>query len=231
VTDAIEGLSLDLRSVTQNAVTVSTKPDPTSVLENVRTFVSTYNVVSDFLRKATGPKVKDDPVAGSLQNDSSARSILSRLRSAVMAEYTEKPSAVTRLSALGITFDRNGALTLSDESRFTSAFEEMPEDVIKLLSNGAPAPYISSGLKSGIAGDIAVISHQMASSARGTLPTMMKGYEDMLARVGKKQTLLDRYVERITANYESQFTALNSALAAFKSTSAQLEKSLNPNKD
>jgi flagellar hook-associated protein 2 len=175
--------------------------------------------------------VKDDPVAGSLQNDSSARSIISRLRSTVMAEYTEKPSAVTRLSALGISFDRNGSLTLADESRFTSAFEEMPEDVIKLLSNDAPAPYISSGLKSGIAGDIAVISYQMASSARGTLPTIAKGYEDILARVTKKQADLDRYVERITANYENQFTALNSALAAFKSTSAQLEKSLNPSKD
>jgi flagellar hook-associated protein 2 len=231
VTDAIEGLSLDLRSITQNAVTVSTKPDPMAVLENVRTFIETYNVVSDFLRKATGPKVKDDPVAGSLQNDSSARSIISRLRSTVMAEYTEKPSAVTRLSALGISFDRNGSLTLADESRFTSAFEEMPEDVIKLLSNDAPAPYISSGLKSGIAGDIAVISYQMASSARGTLPTIAKGYEDILARVTKKQADLDRYVERITANYENQFTALNSALAAFKSTSAQLEKSLNPSKD
>ena len=231
VTDAIEGLSLDLRSITQNAVTVSTKPDPTAVLENVRTFIETYNVVSDFLRKATGPKVKDDPVAGSLQNDSSARSIISRLRSTVMAEYTEKPSAVTRLSALGISFDRNGSLTLADESRFTKAFEEMPEDVIKLLSNDAPAPYISSGLKSGIAGDIAVISYQMASSARGTLPTIAKGYEDILARVTKKQVDLDRYVERITANYENQFTALNSALAAFKSTSAQLEKSLNPSKD
>ncbi len=231
VTDAIEGLSLDLRSITQNAVTVSTKPDPTAVLENVRTFIETYNVVSDFLRKATGPKVKDDPVAGSLQNDSSARSIISRLRSTVMAEYTEKPSAVTRLSALGISFDRNGSLTLADESRFTKAFEEMPEDVIKLLSNDAPSPYISSGLKSGIAGDIAVISYQMASSARGTLPTIAKGYEDILARVTKKQADLDRYVERITANYENQFTALNSALAAFKSTSAQLEKSLNPSKD
>ena len=231
VTDAIEGLSLDLRSVTQNAVTVSTKPDPTAVLENVRTFIETYNAVSDFLRKATGPKVKDDPVAGSLQNDSSARSIISRLRSTVMAEYTEKPSAVTRLSALGISFDRNGSLTLADESRFTKAFEEMPEDVIKLLSNDAPSPYISSGLKSGIAGDIAVISYQMASSARGTLPTIAKGYEDILARVTKKQADLDRYVERITANYENQFTALNSALAAFKSTSAQLEKSLNPSKD
>jgi flagellar capping protein FliD len=49
--------------------------------------------------------------------------------------------------------------------------------------------------------------------------------------VTKKQADLDRYVERITANYENQFTALNSALAAFKSTSAQLEKSLNPSKD
>jgi flagellar capping protein FliD len=49
--------------------------------------------------------------------------------------------------------------------------------------------------------------------------------------VDRKQTALDRYVERITGNYERQFAALNSALAAFKSTSSQLEKSLNLKND
>jgi flagellar capping protein FliD len=49
----------------------------------------------------------------------------------------------------------------------------------------------------------------------------------MLVRIDKKQSALDRYVERIKENYERQFAALNSALAAFKSTSSQLEQSLN----
>ncbi len=56
---------------------------------------------------------------------------------------------------------------------------------------------------------------------------MTKGYADMLERVEKKQSILDRYITQITENYEKQFTALNTALSAFKSTSAQLEKSLN----
>ena len=229
VTDAIEGLSLEFRSTSQGPVIVSTKPDPTAVIENVRAFIATYNVLSDFLRKATGPKVVGDSVAGSLQSDSSARTIASRLRAAVLADYTAQPSAVARLSDLGITFDRQGKLTFDDESRFTSAFETMPEDVIKALSNGAKTPYITSGLRSGIVGDIAVMSYQMASSSKGALPTMTKSYEDILVRVNKRQTVLDSYVERLTQSYEKQFTALNNALANFKSTSSQLEKSLNLN--
>ena len=227
VTDAIEGLSINLRSVSTNPVTISTTPDPSTVVENMQTFVATYNTVSDFIRKATGPKINGDPIAGSLQNDSSARSLASRLRAAVMAEYTEKPSTVTRLSTLGITFNRDGALTFDDTSKFVTAFQEKPEDIVNLLSNNAPSPYVTSGLKSGIAGDIAVLSYQAASTSRGALPAMTKGYEDMLVRVGKKQSILDRYVTQITENYEKQFTALNTALSAFKSTSAQLEKSLN----
>jgi flagellar capping protein FliD len=35
---------------------------------------------------------------------------------------------------------------------------------------------------------------------------------------------LDLYVERITAQYEKQFTAMNSALASFKNTQSQLTR-------
>jgi flagellar hook-associated protein 2 len=227
VDDVIGGVTLDLRSATTNPVTISTRPDSASVVANIQNFVATYNTISDFIRKATGPKINGDAIAGSLQNDPSAKSLASRLRAALMAEYTEKPTSVNRLSALGITFNRDGVLTFDDTSKFITVFESTPDDVINLLSNNAPSPYLSSGGKSGVAGDIAVLTHQMTLSSRGPLTLMTKGHEDMLVRIDKQQSALDRYVERIKENYERQFAALNSALAAFKSTSSQLEQSLN----
>lgn len=232
VTDAVTGLSLDFKALSVSPVIITAKPDPSSIAQNIQNFVDTYNTISDFLKKATGPKVEGDDVAGSLQNDSSARSILARLRSAITAPFSElgtKPVSVTHWSSLGVEFDRNGVLQFQKQSKFTDAYEQNPQDVVTALSNGAPSPYFSAKLPSGLAGDVARVSYDLINSSNSAIPAMSKSYQDRADRVSKKQAALDAYIERLTANYEKQFTAMNAALASFKSTSAQLEKSLNLN--
>jgi flagellar capping protein FliD len=60
---------------------------------------------------------------------------------------------------------------------------------------------------------------------------MTRAFDEKLARVERKQSDLDAYVERMTAQYEKQFSALNAVLAAFKDTQNQLNRSLNLNND
>lgn len=232
VTDAINGLSLELNAVSGTPAVISAKPDPSSIVQNIKNFVDTYNTIADFLRKATGPKVAGDEVAGSLQNDSSARSVLSRLRSTITARFSEldtKPVSITQWSSLGVEFDRNGVLRFEKESRFIEAFEKNPSDVVTVLSNDAPSPYVAAKLPSGLAGDVARVSYDLISSSDSMIPAMSKGYQDKIDRVAKKQAALDAYVERLTANYERQFAAMSSALASFKSTQSQLTNAMNLN--
>jgi flagellar hook-associated protein 2 len=230
VTDAINGLSLELNAVSGTPAVISAKPDPSSIVQNIKNFVDTYNTIADFLRKATGPKVAGDEVAGSLQNDSSARSVLSRLRSTITARFSEldtKPVSITHWSSLGVEFDRNGVLQFEKESRFIEAFEKNPAEVVTVLSNDAPSPYVAAKLPSGLAGDVARVSYDLISSSDSTIAAMSKGYQDKIDRVAKKQAALDAYVERITANYERQFAAMSSVLASFKSTQSQLTNAMN----
>jgi flagellar hook-associated protein 2 len=232
ITDVIPGLSLELSAISETPVTITAKPDSSTIVSNIRNFVEIFNTITDFVKKATGPKVTGDDVSGSLQNDSAARGIHARLRSAMTSQFSElatKSTSITHWSSLGVSFDRNGVLKFEDESKFIAAYESRPNDVVTALSNNAPSPYIASKLKSGLAGDIAVISYGMIGASDGTVPVMSRSYEGKLARLDKKQAALDAYVERVTAQYETQFSALNSALASFKSTSSQLEKSLNFN--
>jgi flagellar hook-associated protein 2 len=228
----INGLSLELNSVSATPVVIGAKPDPSTIVQNIKNFVDTYNTITEFLRKATGPKVAGDDVAGSLQNDSSARGVISRLRSAITKPFSElstKPVSITHWSSLGVEFDRNGVLQFPNESKFTDAYEKNPTDVVTALSNDAPSPYLAAQLPSGLAGDVARASYDMINASDSAIPSISKSHQDKIDRLSKKQATLDADVERLTASYERQFAAMNSILASFKSTQSQLTNAMNLN--
>jgi flagellar hook-associated protein 2 len=231
ITDVASGLSLELTAVSATPAVISAKPDPSTIVTNIRSFVDTYNTIADFLKKATGPKIAGDEVAGSLQYDASARGVLARLRSSIIAPFSDstKSVSITHWSSLGVEFQRDGTLQFKSESRFTDAYAKNPSDVITALSNGAPSPYFASRSPSGLAGDVARASYDLISSSDSAIPAMSKSYQDKVDRLSVKQAALDAYIERLTANYEKQFTAMNSVLASFKNTQSQLTNTMNLN--
>jgi flagellar hook-associated protein 2 len=230
VTDVVTGLAIDLRATSAAESTISVVSDPDSVIKEIQNFIDTYNTVTEFLKKATGPKVVGDEIAGSLQNDSTARSVLAQLRVKVTAKFSElsiKPISITHLSTLGIAFDRNGVLKFEKPERFKEAYSQKPAEVITALSNDGVTLDPTTIRPSGLFGDIARLSNSMIRNSVSTVPRMSAGYEEKLTRIDKKQQALDSYILRITEQYDKQFSALNAALSSFKSTQSQLEKSLN----
>jgi flagellar hook-associated protein 2 len=225
ISDVVAGVSFQLNSASTSKTQVSVKSDTSALVDNVKRFVEAYNLVSEIVTTATGPAKEGDEIAGTLRTDSAARSIKAKLREKMTAESSSPSGTITHWTALGVEFDRNGVLQF-DEAKFATKFSENAEDAVKALSNNASSPYIFSSQKSGLAGDIAVVAYGM-TKATGLIETMNSGYEAKVQRVAQKQDDLDRYVERITAQYEKQFTALNSILASFKNTQSQLERSLN----
>ena len=223
ISDAVAGLSFQLNDASPGkTVRLSVNPDTSAVSDKVKNLVDTYNVIREFLVKATGPKVSGDEISGSLQNNSAARSILVKLRSTITAKFTEKPSEITHWSALGVSFSRDGVLQF-DSAKFQTGFEGNRQAAITALTNDASRPYVAANQPSGLAGDIAVVAHQLTKTT-GAVTAISASGNETLKRIEKKQTELDLYVERITAQYEKQFTAMNSALASFKNTQSQLTR-------
>jgi flagellar hook-associated protein 2 len=223
ISDAVAGLSFQLNDASPGkTVRLSVNPDTSAVSDKVKNLVDTYNVIREFLVKATGPKVSGDEISGSLQNNSAARSILVKLRSTITAKFTEKPSEITHWSALGVSFSRDGVLQF-DSAKFQTEFEGNRQAAITALTNDASRPYVAANQPSGLAGDIAVVAHQLTKTT-GAVTAISASGNETLKRIEKKQTELDLYVERITAQYEKQFTAMNSALASFKNTQSQLTR-------
>ena len=229
ISDALDGVTLRLNSVSATPVQLGVTFDGTEIAAAVTRFADAFNLLNEFINAATGPASEDNELAGTLQNNSSVRTIKTMLRNKLTARSSSASGDITHWSVLGVALDRNGVLQV-DEAAIKSKFESNPEDVIKALSNNASSPYLFSGSPSGLAGDIAVSVYGMVRTT-GTVADLQKSYEDGKARAEKMQTKLDEDIERLQARYERQFSALNAVLASFKETSKRLDSTFNQKQD
>ena len=229
ITDVIDGITLNLRQVSATPTNLSVAYDASALTTAVGNFVESYNLLTEFIVRATGPSIKGDDIAGSLRGDSAVKSIRNSIRNKLTTESSGAAGQISHWSSLGVSLDRNGVLEF-DSGKFVAAFQKAPEDAIKALSNNADSPYYFSGSPSGLAGDLAVAAHQYLSST-GVVSRVTQSYESKLEIVETKQLKLDEYIETVSAQYERQFAALNSVLAEFKATSERLKSSLNFNND
>jgi flagellar hook-associated protein 2 len=227
VTDALDGITLTLNRVNATTTNLGVSYDTAGITASVERFVEAYNLVNDFIIRATGLPSADDELAGTLQGSTVTRSLRNQLRNLMGSATTASDTTTTRWAELGVEFDRSGTLTF-DTSRFTTVFESNPSDAIKAMSNNLTRPNLFSGASSGLAGDLAIATYGMVRST-GALADIDSSYQTTLAAVTEKQTKLDRDIERLTARYERQFSAMDAILSRFKATSKSLESSLDFN--
>ncbi len=228
ITDAVDGLSIQLSKVTASPAQVDVSYDSTQVVDSVTNFVQTFNYVTDLIVRATGQPKTGDEIAGTLQNDSTARSVRNILRSKLTANSSSPSGTVNNWVDLGVSLDRDGVLQF-DKTIFNKKFASVPQDAIRAMSNNASSPYIYSGGASGLAGDIAVSAYGLLKTG-GTVASMTTSYDDKIKKITDQQTKLDAEMEKLTSRYEQQFSSLNAVLANFKSTQTRLTAMLNNNK-
>lgn len=221
VTDAISGVSINLlKTNTATTTNLNVTFDGAALVTGVSNFVESVNLINNFIKRATGPAVQGDDIAGSLQGDATIKTIRSSIRSKLIAAAPSGSGDVAAWSALGVVFNREGVLEF-DKDKFTTKFNANPQDAITAISNNASSPYVYSGSPSGLAGDVAVVAHRLLGVA-GAVTQLDEAYQSKIKVVEKKQTKLDSYVTRITEQYEKQFAALTSILSEYKATSNRL---------
>jgi flagellar capping protein FliD len=181
------------------------------------------------VKRATGPAVEGDEIAGTLKADNNTRGIFLALRAKMIKQSSSPSGSITHFNSIGISFDRNGVLQF-DESKLTAAMQSAPDDVIKALSNNRLSPSTVAQLDSGLAGDVAIAAAGMLKST-GVVKAMTAGFEEKKIRVESKQAALDSYIERLQTQYEKQFASLNAALANYKATSQRLTSIFNNKSD
>jgi flagellar hook-associated protein 2 len=155
ITDLVSGTNITLKSVMQPAdaaVSIMVNKDVSTIKSKVQDFITKFNDIYTHIKS----NLRSSGTTKALfSNDTTASSILSTLNSFAYSVLSGIPSnQINSLTKLGITFNVNTGLSLSNESTFNSAVENKLNEVIEFFSssNGLAEnmiaridPYLGSG--------------------------------------------------------------------------------------
>lgn len=174
ISDVIEGVTLSLLTTSGGAsVNLGVASNQDSVKTSVTSFVDAFNKLDTTLRNLTKYD-ETGKASGALLGDSTARSVISQIRS-VMTKSIANGNTITTLSQIGVSFQRDGQLAL-DATKLSNAVTSNFREISSLFAASAKATdpqisYVSSTSKTQ-AGVYAVTVTQLGTTlvnAQGTI--------------------------------------------------------------
>jgi flagellar hook-associated protein 2 len=206
VTDAIQGVTLTLKSETTTAATLTVARDTDAIEAAAAKFVESYNALATQLKSLTAYGT-DAKKAGVLAGDGAARQMLDQLRSAFLTPASG--GSLSYLAEVGITTLAGGTLKL-DNSKMSTALADDFDGVVNLF-NGATGfvtrldEWATSATQTG--GLISERTQNMNSS--------IDRYQDQIERLELQMVELKR-------RYTTTYSNLNMMLSSMSDTSKYL---------
>jgi len=206
ISDLIPGITLNLTEAaegTTKTLTVSQDNSPLKI--NLQAFVSAYNASVNLLKSSSAYDATNDK-ASALTGDSLVRGLQQQLRSQLSANVVD-------MKALGLAIGTDGTLTLN-ASTFDKAMADNPAAASALLGkDGKLSSSLSSVLKSNL-------------DSTGTLTQRTDSLNKQIKKLEKDLDDLDARMEKVSARYTAQFTAMDTLVAQMQSTSNYLTQQL-----
>jgi flagellar hook-associated protein 2 len=217
ISDAIPDVTLTLKSKTVTTpdpepVTVNISNDPASVKTNIKTLVTAYNDIVKFVNDRTGYDITTK-TGGIFFNESTAKNVLSQLRTAISGEVSEL-STYKSLGAVGFKTERDGTLTI-DDAKLDSA----------MASNyvATRALFVTQTTSSGIADRIVKAVDFLDSVDSGAFTVRKNSITSQISRltdqIGRKEDIASQYEERLRL----QFASLDGLLQKLQSQTSALQ--------
>jgi len=130
--DVIPGVTLTLNKTTTTATSLTVVRDTAAISNSISGFVKAYNDLSSTLTtvSAYNPATKTGAL---LQGDSTVRSLQSQLRAALTTTITGTSGALTTLSQVGVSFQKDGSLAL-DSTKLNNAISNNFNDIAGLFA-------------------------------------------------------------------------------------------------
>lgn len=214
ITDAIEGVTLNLLDTTKDGDTVSVDIgyDTAGVEDKVRKFVEAYNSLKSTITTLSGYN-KETQKAGPLLGDALLRSVDADVRRGLVDPVSGATGDYQTLASLGITTNKDGTLTL-DSSKLQTALKTDFSGVSSIFSS-----------ESGVAARLYTkISDRLTASAE--LASRNQGLDAQTTKLKKEQVAMEVRLAGIEARYRKQFSTLDSLLMGMQTTSNYLQQQL-----
>ena len=244
ITDAVEGLTIDLKGVTEASkpVTIGIKEDTDTTVKAFQSFVDQYNSTLTFVgdQLDVGDPSAEKNKTGALAGDSSLIRLQSSLRSLMTQSVSSGNPAYKNLEAIGISVDRFGAATL-DTAKLKTALADDPTAVKKMLfqttttetpgvdENGAPTT-VKTEKEVGMAQKMRALVDTYISEKTGIIVTKSATYDKLSEDLTKSITKFNERLVKKRENYVAMFTRLDSAMMQAESQMAYLQSQFSTEK-
>ncbi len=217
VKDLIEGVTVNLRGLSEGPVTLNIDQDTPKTSGKVKSLVDNLNQVFTFIQSQNSLNEKSD-TSKTLGGDYGIRTAEYRLREALQGISINGGDRTIRvLGDIGVQFNKNGTLTFEQE-RLEHALKNHFEEVADLLGG--------DGITTGVATRLARSLSTITGSQDTLLSSQRKSLNDRSDRIDKEIQSKEKIVERKTEALKQKLIraqdAINSIQGQGMSMAAQL---------
>lgn len=214
VNDAIEGVTLSLTKETSTAANLTITDDRSQAKGAIDSFIKAYNETLSTLKNLTGYDAEKG-TSSTLTGDATARGIQNQLRNLVGSALGGLGNT-TRLSEIGITFQRDGTLK-ADSTKLDAALADPARNVAEFFAG-----------KDDVKGFADTLSARLDDllGTSGMLNSRTDGINASIKALDKQRENLMTRLESVEKRYRAQFTALDTMIASMSQTSTYLTQQL-----
>jgi len=217
ISDALEGITLNLNDVTSGNQTLNITQDTSKATTAISNFVTAYNTLLDqfnsltkYTAVETGADTQDSS-NGALLGDSTLRTIQTQIKS--MLTNNASSSTYKTLAQIGITSDPStGELTL-DSDKLKTELTKDPAGVKEMI--------LGDGKTTGITTKLATNLTSWLSST-GSIQSAKDGVSKTLNNLTEQYNNMNTRINNLIARYKEQFTQLDVTMSSLNSTSDYL---------
>lgn len=206
VKDVIPGVTLELRQASPGrTVNINVKEDKEVVVGKVKTFVEGMNEVLKFIQQQNA-LTKDTDTSATLGGDGLLRSVENRLRALVQnPQYVG--ADISRLSEIGIVFNRNGTLDY-DEKRFNDALARNPAAIQRFLAGDGFSVGFIPTLKREVG--------NMLNQAMGPVAIRKRALQDRISQMNDQIANKEKQLVRKEEQLRRKFSKLEETMSRLK---------------
>jgi flagellar hook-associated protein 2 len=218
ITDALPGVSLNLKAKTLVAEDLVLSTDTAATSTKLGTFVTAYNDVLKLLRQNLniGEQIDRNKTLG---GDSAVRALQGTLMGLV-SNISNPGSAVRSLADLGLKTGTDATLSI-DSTRLEKALATDPNAVNELFQQAT----------TGVSDKVTQIVEGYTNSSDGILVSKSKSYDRSIKQIGTQIDSLQLRLEAYKTKLINQFSAMEKIVSGFKSIGDYLTSQENRSKE
>lgn len=213
---AIDGVTIKLTGTTKTdePLTLSVADNTSAVKANVQNFVTAYNKMMSTISSLTKVTTvaNSNPVVAGLAGDSTARSLVSSVRSELVANQ-ENGGAISALANLGITTKMDGTLEVNSAKLDTAISENYEGVAAYFTGDDGLASRLTTKLKP-------------YTDGGGILQQRTDQLSDTISSLDKQQKDLDLRMTALQTRLYKQYNAMDALVSQLTNTSSGLMSQL-----